>query len=81
MLPKGGNKRGQSAPTSRLPALRSAIQSTRDRSPLRPAVYIHPYILLHGGVVPSTVPTMTAKPSLKAAEDFLAFVNASPTRQ
>ena len=43
-------------------------------APTTPLVVSHPNFIL------SRVRTMATKPSLKAAEDFLSFVNASPTR-
>lgn len=47
----------------------------RVTSTTRPIVHVYTPLLLSCALT-----TMAAKPSLKAAEDFLSFVNASPTR-
>ena len=39
-----------------------------------------PLAVSHSTFISSHIRTMSTKPSLKAAEDFLSFVNASPTR-
>lgn len=59
------------SPMPRGPRLRAALLHLR---PTCCAVTTAPFVLT------SALRTMSTKPSLKAAEDFLSFVNASPTR-
>lgn len=56
----------------RTPSARAYILQT---SPAKPCIVFDPPIRSRA------FQTMSPKPSLKSAEDFLSFVNASPTRK
>jgi hypothetical protein len=66
-------------------ACRRCVQSLMLVSPKLRITLLHcaptsPLAVSHSRLILSHIRTMTTKPSLKAAEDFLSFVNASPTR-
>jgi hypothetical protein len=68
------------------PACRRRVQSLMLPSPKLRITLLHlapktPLVVSHSEFISSRIRTMATKPSLKAAEDFLSFVNASPTRK